>query len=139
MQQIRTVKQINEQTYSHIFIFYLYSYVVEMRRRDVLHLQLIEITGRMVEVVLPHSSLYKGVRLTSSCAVIPFHFSLSTAFSLHLSPSSAFLTPLLMQSSHLKCCLPIFLRPRCLIASALVGSHLEDGNRYIDNHKCSRL
>ena len=53
-------------------------------------------------------------------AVIPSHFSLSTAFFLHLSSPSVFLTSLFTQSPHHNCGLSLFLRPRRLAVYPLL-------------------
>ena len=76
--------------------------------------------------VLPDCSLYKGVETSSCSAVIPFHFSLSAAFSLHLSSSCLSSIPLyaVLPSglSGLKCNLPSGLPGlKCNLPSGLPG------------------
>ena len=64
---------------------------------------------------------YWSLRRTATF-VICFHWSLLLAFSLQLSSSSAFLTSLSTQFSHLSCDLPRFLNPSCVFVSDLFGN-----------------
>ena len=65
--------------------------------------------------------VYWSLRSTTTF-VICFHWSLLLVFSLHFASSSAFLRSLFMQSSHLSCGLPRFLKPSCFFVSDLFGN-----------------
>ena len=118
---------------THVCLFITWTRQCYSRCHVVIHMR--SILHRCIEkkycvsCTLPLCSLlYRGEGQVKYCwaslPVLSFHSFLKAAPSLHLLSSPDLLMSLLMQSSHLSCGLPLFLRPWCFSTSALFASLL---------------
>ena len=111
-------------------------------------LNFIEMSPQKSYIIFYKNSKYVYQGLTYCCntrTVIHFHFSLSAAFSLQLSPFSPFLTPKFMQSSNPSCGRTLFLVPD-LLKEEIPSREMEEichvlttsreGHPEINRHSC---